>query len=110
MVKAVLSAIPIHQLLVIAPSKKTFRQIQKIERGFLCAGRAEASGGHCHVNWQRVCRPLELGGLGIRDLERTGLSLRLRWMWLAKTDDSRAWSSLDLHLHRNASCSLHRLP
>ena len=59
-------------------------------------GRAEANGGHCHVNWQRVCRPLSLGGLGVRDLERAGLSLRLRWIWFSKTDEHRAWAGLDL--------------
>jgi hypothetical protein len=35
MVMSVLGAIPIHQLLVLAPSKKTLRLIVKIERGFL---------------------------------------------------------------------------
>jgi hypothetical protein len=96
MVKSVLGAIPIHQLLVIAPDKKTIKLIVKIQRGFLWAGRADAKGGHCHVNWQRVARPISLGGLGVRDLERTGLSLRLRWLWLSRTDPRRAWHDLDL--------------
>uniref|UniRef100_A0A452Y5M8 Reverse transcriptase zinc-binding domain-containing protein n=1 Tax=Aegilops tauschii subsp. strangulata TaxID=200361 RepID=A0A452Y5M8_AEGTS len=29
-------------------------------------------------------------------LERTWLSLRLRWLWLARTDTDRAWQGLDL--------------
>jgi hypothetical protein len=29
-------------------------------------------------------------------LERTGLSLRLRWLWYSRTDDTKAWSNLDL--------------
>jgi hypothetical protein len=70
--------------------------VEKIKRGFLWAGRAAANGGHCHVNWRRVCRPISLGGLGIQDIERAGLALRLRWLWLSGTDDSRAWSGLDL--------------
>jgi hypothetical protein len=96
MVKAVLSAIPIHQLLAYAPPKKTLKMIEKIKRGFLWAGRAAANGGHCHVNWKRVCRPISYGGLGVQDIERAGLALRLRWLWLSRTDDSRAWSGLDL--------------
>jgi hypothetical protein len=96
LVKSVLGAIPIHQLLVMAPPKKTTKQIKKIQRGFLWAGRAEVNGGHCHVNWRKVCRPLTLGGLGVQDLERAGLALRLRWMWFSRIDDQRAWHGLDL--------------
>ena len=96
MVKAVLGAITLHQLLVLAPRKKTLKQLEKIERGFLWAGHAAANGGHCHVNWRRVCRPTPLGGLGVHDLERTGLALRLRWQWFSRTDSNRAWSGLDL--------------
>ena len=77
LVKSVLSAISMHQLLAYAPPKKTLRQIEKIEHGFLWAGRAAANGGHCHVNWRRVCRPISHGGLGVQDLERAGLALRL---------------------------------
>jgi hypothetical protein len=45
-VKAVLSAIPLHQLLVNTLPKKTLKQLAKIERGFFWAGRAEANGGN----------------------------------------------------------------
>lgn len=96
LVKSVLSAIPLHQLLVLAPPKKSIKQLEKIERGFLWACRAEAKGGHCHVNWRRVCKPISLGGLGIHDLERAGLALCLRWLWHSRTNTSRAWSSLEL--------------
>lgn len=57
-VKAILGVIPIHRLLVLATPKKTLKALEKIQRGFLWAGRAEANGGHCHVNWQRVARPI----------------------------------------------------
>lgn len=81
---------------MLAPPKKTLRLLEKIQRGFLWAGRAEANGGHCHVNWRRVARPLSLGGLGVHDLERTSLALRVRWLWFSRTDSRRAWSGLDL--------------
>ncbi|XBI17070.1 hypothetical protein VPH35_059197 [Triticum aestivum] len=75
----------------------SIEQVQKmLQRGFLWAGRAAANGGHCHVNWSRVCRPIELGGLGVRDLKRDGLALRLRWLWFSRTDPERAWQGLDL--------------
>jgi hypothetical protein len=96
LVKSVLSAIPIHQLLVHAPDKQTLHLIEKIERGFLWAGRKEAHGGNCHVNWGTVCRPIDRGGLGVLNLDKAGIALRLRWLWLSRTDPSRAWQGLDL--------------
>jgi hypothetical protein len=45
---------------------------------------------------QRICRPISLGGLGVPDLERTGMALRLQWLWFSCTDTSRAWHGLDL--------------
>jgi hypothetical protein len=38
-VKSVLRAIPIHQLLVYAPPKKSLKMIEKIKRGLLWAER-----------------------------------------------------------------------
>uniref|UniRef100_A0A453K0N7 Uncharacterized protein n=1 Tax=Aegilops tauschii subsp. strangulata TaxID=200361 RepID=A0A453K0N7_AEGTS len=47
-VKSVLSAIPIHQLLVLAPPKKILKLLEKFQQGFLWAGRTDAHGGNCH--------------------------------------------------------------
>jgi hypothetical protein len=46
------------------------------------------------VTWTRVQRPLHLGGLGVIDMRLVGVTLRVRWLWLLKTDPSHAWSSL----------------
>uniref|UniRef100_A0A453MXU1 Uncharacterized protein n=1 Tax=Aegilops tauschii subsp. strangulata TaxID=200361 RepID=A0A453MXU1_AEGTS len=62
LVKSVLCAIPVHQLLAFAPPKKTLRQLEKIQRGFLWAGRAVANGGHCHVNWPLLLLNSNTGG------------------------------------------------
>jgi hypothetical protein len=37
-----------------------------------------------------------LGGLGITDLKLAGFALQSRWLWLQKTDNSRAWSELPI--------------
>jgi hypothetical protein len=81
LIRAVLAAIPFHQLMVLSVNKKALKQVVKILRNFLWVGRKEANGGHGHVNWSRVSRPLFYGGLGIPDLARTATSLRVRWLW-----------------------------
>uniref|UniRef100_A0A452Y136 Reverse transcriptase zinc-binding domain-containing protein n=1 Tax=Aegilops tauschii subsp. strangulata TaxID=200361 RepID=A0A452Y136_AEGTS len=39
---------------------------------------------------------IPLGGLGVRDLARTSLALRTRWLWFSRTDTTKAWAGLDL--------------
>lgn len=51
-------------------------------------------GGKCKVAWPSVCRPTELGGLGILDLRFFGFALRLRWEWLRRYEPGRCWASL----------------
>ena len=55
--------------------------LEKIDKGcraFFWAGTEEIQGGKCAVAWKRVCRPKELGSLGVMDLYKQGLALRLR--------------------------------
>ena len=51
--------------------------------------------------WEKVQRPLELGGLGIPNLEIMGWALQVRWLWLRKTDSGKPWLSLDIPIHAN---------
>jgi hypothetical protein len=45
-----------------------------------------------------VCRPTDLGGLGIFNLRLLGWALRARWLWLKKTEPHRPWASLDIQV------------
>jgi hypothetical protein len=64
--------------MVLSLNKKALKQVIKILHGFLWVGRKDVEGGHCHVNWDKVSRPMCYGGLGIPDLARTAISLRVR--------------------------------
>jgi hypothetical protein len=45
------------------------------------------------ITWLKVTRPKELGGLGIPDLRNLNGALRLRWLWLRKTEPKKPWAS-----------------
>ena len=100
-VRFVLSALPIHVLIALNVPKWFIKAINKIRRAFLWKGRKEAQGGCCLVAWEKVQRPLELGGLGIPNLEIMGWALQVRWLWLRKTDSGKPWLSLDIPIHAN---------
>jgi len=94
LVKSTLSAIPVHTAMAVCLSQWALGRIDKIRRGFIWTGTASASGGRCRVAWPVVCRPTELGGLGVADLQRAGMALCLRWPWLQRTDTRRPWLRL----------------
>lgn len=74
------------------------KEIDAICRKFFWAGSDQFVRGKCMVAWPSVCRPIELGGLGINDLTLTGYALQTRWLWLQKTDADRAWSQLPIRM------------
>jgi hypothetical protein len=68
LVRFVLSAIPVYLFIAMNVPKWVISAIDKIRRGFLWKGRKDVKGGHCLVAWDKVTRPLDLGGLGIPNL------------------------------------------
>jgi hypothetical protein len=51
--------------------------------------KEKCKGGHYLVVWSVVTQPKELGRLGIADLKTLGSTLRVRWMWLQKTEPDK---------------------
>uniref|UniRef100_A0A0A8Z6K7 Reverse transcriptase zinc-binding domain-containing protein n=1 Tax=Arundo donax TaxID=35708 RepID=A0A0A8Z6K7_ARUDO len=102
LVWAVLTAIPIYMLMALDVPKWVIKAIDKRQRAFLWKGRKDVQGGHCAVAWSRVCHPLELGGLGIHNLEVLGWALQMQWLWLQKTQPDRPWSAFNIKVHATA--------
>ncbi|WVZ69533.1 hypothetical protein U9M48_018306 [Paspalum notatum var. saurae] len=100
LVKAVLSSIPVYLMLALDLPKWVLKAIDRIRRSFLWKGQANANGGNCLVSWNAV--QLQFGGLGILNLELMAWALRIRWLWLQKTDPSKPWAGLPVQVHRNA--------
>jgi len=46
-------------------------------------------------------RPIDLGGLGIHNLEIMGWALQMRWLWIEKTKPDRPWAGLEVPVHSN---------
>lgn len=58
------------------------------------SGSDHVSGGKCRVAWEVACRPHDVGGLGLVDLRKFGIALRLCWEWLCRVDGNRPWTLL----------------
>jgi hypothetical protein len=85
-VQSVLTSTIVYHAMAFDVPQWALKAIDKIRRGYLWRGRKDAKGGHCLVAWPKVTRPKELGGLGISNLQNLHWALRVRWLWLRKTD------------------------
>jgi mannosylglycoprotein endo-beta-mannosidase len=80
LVNSVLTSIPTYFLTVFNLKKWAFKNLDKIRRNFLWEGAEQANGGHSLVQWAKVQKPKQLGGLGVLDLELFSRALRIRWL------------------------------
>jgi hypothetical protein len=75
LIKTTLSAIPVYTSISVALSPWLQKGLRKIMTAFLWTGINVVQNGKCLVAWNRIQRPLELGGLRVPDLKRMGIAL-----------------------------------
>jgi hypothetical protein len=81
---------------VLSLNKKALKEVNKILCGFLWVGRNDTKGEHCHVNLDKVVGLLWYGGLGIPNLTRTTIILRVPWLYTMPAYPLRLWRELDM--------------
>jgi hypothetical protein len=91
LVKSVIASQAIYYLTPLSIPASTIAFINKIERAFLWSAKEHTTGAKCKVNWDIVCRPKKLGGLGILHMDKFAMALRLRWPWLEWEDPNKIW-------------------
>ena len=56
----------------------------RLQRNFLWGGAADQN-KIPWIKWEKVCKPKELGGLGVKDIISFNTSLLGKWKWEMKT-------------------------
>ena len=69
LIKSVVTTRPVHHLLETEAPTWLLEEVNKWLRAFFWAGKEKVNGGQCMVAWNNICRPVEFGGLGVKDLE-----------------------------------------
>jgi exonuclease III len=93
LLKAILQALPIYAFSVLAAPRFVLNTIKSLQRNFLWQGLNKEK-KIALVSWEKICRPKEQGGLGIRDpsIMNKVLSAKIWWRWLKNPTD--LWAKL----------------
>ena len=67
LIKSTLSSLPTYFLSILPIPSKVANRMEKLQRDFLWSGSSGDSKLH-PVNWAKICKPMQVGGLGIRQL------------------------------------------
>jgi hypothetical protein len=67
-----------------------------IEGVFLFRGKDpdQVKCGYSLVNWQTCLMPKNLGGLGIKDIDKFSRALRMKWLWHKWDPRDRQWKKI----------------
>jgi hypothetical protein len=81
LIKCGIASQPIYHLTLLNIPLETIKFINKIQRNFLWPAKDSTTDARCKINYEMLCRPKKLGGLGILHVGKFGTSLRLRSPW-----------------------------
>ncbi|KAG2682183.1 hypothetical protein I3760_11G180000 [Carya illinoinensis] len=103
LIRHVLSCMATHTLAVLAVPKMVLRKINTILSSFLW-GENNGKGKRKWCSWDKVCKPVSKGGVGVRDLAKVQKSFHMKFAWRLMTwtdgvvtpsqNDSRFWKSV----------------
>lgn len=99
LVKAIMSAMPLHYMQALKISVGIIKHIDRMRRNFLWKGNDPCKGINCLVNWDRVCALKINGGLGIIDLTCQNTALLTKWLWTIHKNPDGLWTSTVRDLH-----------
>ena len=80
LIKSSLSSLPTYFLSLLPLPGKVAKRMEKSQRDFLWNGIGGELKIHL-VKWAKVCKPLQVGGLGIKHLGSFNSALLGKWLW-----------------------------
>ncbi|KAL0295890.1 UNVERIFIED_CONTAM: putative ribonuclease H protein [Sesamum calycinum] len=98
LIKSVLMSLNVYWAMAFILPKGVIRAVEKRMRHFLWKGNSGV--GYPKVAWSEVCRPMEEGGLGIRDILALNKALMTRHLWnVIQSNQSSIWVQWIAHTH-----------
>ncbi|CAA7042519.1 unnamed protein product [Microthlaspi erraticum] len=89
--KSVLCSIPVHSMSSVKLPESTLNRLDRVARDFVWGSTAEKRKQHL-LCWDKVCKPKEEGGLGIRKTSLMNIALLAKVGWRVLHDNNSLWS------------------
>lgn len=93
LIKSVLSSLPLYYMSFYRMPKRVINLCNKIMRSFLW-GFEEGDRGISWISWESICKPKELGGLGLRYWEAFNKALLGKWRWRLLERKDSLWEKI----------------
>ena len=90
LLKSTLSSLPTYFLSLFTSPKPVATRLESIQRNFLW-GSFKGNFKYPLVAWDKVCLPVEMGGLGIRSVVSFNQALLGKWLWRYGHEVTHLW-------------------
>ena len=101
-IKAVLVAFPTYPLSCLPLSKSLNKKIKAKLRNFFSNDNEEYK-NLVLIKWEKLCKPKELGGLGLKNLSWKNEALRAKLTWRLFTERNQNWAKILYNKYLNAT-------
>jgi len=93
LIKSVFTSLPLYYLSFFKAPKMVCESIIRIQRRFLW-GWGRENRPIPWVSWDKLCRPLEEGRLGIKDIRKFNATLLAKWKWRLMSGEKGVWKDV----------------
>jgi hypothetical protein len=90
LIKSTLSNLPTYYMSLFPLPVGVANRLERLQRDFLWGGIGDEFKFHL-VNWERICRSIKSGGLGVRNLLQFNRALLGKWLWRYAMDREALW-------------------
>ncbi|KAJ4788737.1 RNA-directed DNA polymerase (reverse transcriptase)-related family protein [Rhynchospora pubera] len=90
LIKSVLMALPVYYMSMECVPKIIIKQMDSLLARFFWGKPAEGR-YMAPLAWKNICKPVDEGGLGIRDLNIFGEALFMKLVWETISDENKMW-------------------